>query len=90
MVAGECRACGLELAALERGGRLAGLLTVALAALLITAALGLESVIRLPLWMIVALWAPVTVASVLFALRLAKTASVWRSYERRPEAEDRR
>lgn len=90
MVAGECRACGLELAALERGGRFAGLLTIALAALLITAALALESLVQLPLWLIVALWVPVTVASVLFALRLAKTASVWRHYQRQFENEERR
>ncbi len=86
MVAGECSACGLDLAALERGGRLAGLLTIALAALLATAALALEAVVQLPLWLMVAVWVPVTVGSVLFALRLVKTANVWRHYQRRLEA----
>lgn len=83
MVAGECQVCGLELAALERGGRFAGLLTIALAALLISAALALESLVELPLWLVVALWAPMTSATILFALRLAKTASVWRQYQRK-------
>ena len=82
MIAGECSACKLDLAALERGGRFAGLLTIALAALLATAALALEAVVQLPLWLMVVVWAPVTMGSVLFALRLVKTASVWRHYAR--------
>lgn len=89
MVAHECRACGQELAGLERGGRFAGLLTIALAALLITAALGLESLVRLPAWLLIAVWVPVTMGSVLFVLRLVKTASVWRQYQRQLETSER-
>ncbi|MEM9085218.1 MAG: DUF983 domain-containing protein [Pseudomonadota bacterium] len=79
-VAGQCPACGQELAALERGGRLAGLLTIVIAALLITVAMAVEEFLRPPLWFQVVVWAPLTVASVLAALRLFKTASVYRHF----------
>ncbi|MEO1048625.1 MAG: DUF983 domain-containing protein [Pseudomonadota bacterium] len=79
-VAGQCPACGQELAALERGGRLAGLLTIAVAALLITAAIAVEELLRPPLWLQVIVWAPLTVAAVLGGLRLLKTASVYREF----------
>jgi len=83
MVASECSACGQKLAELERGGRLAGLITIAWAAILITAALSLEALIQLPIWLLVLVWVPLTMGSVLFVLRLAKIASVWRQYEAR-------
>ncbi|MEO1648812.1 MAG: DUF983 domain-containing protein [Pseudomonadota bacterium] len=79
-VAGQCPACGQELAALERGGRLAGLLTIAVAALLITAAITVEELLRPPLWLQVIVWAPLTVAAVLGGLRLFKTASVYQEF----------
>ncbi|MDJ0977062.1 MAG: DUF983 domain-containing protein [Erythrobacter sp.] len=80
-VAGTCRACAQPLAELERGGRLAGLLTLLIAALLITAAIALDEYARPPIWVHVILWAPLTVGAVLGALRLFKTASVYRRYE---------
>ncbi|MEO1488269.1 MAG: DUF983 domain-containing protein, partial [Pseudomonadota bacterium] len=57
--------------------------TIMIAAVLILAALGLESVIQLPLWLLVIIWAPLTMGTVLFALRLAKTASVYQQFEAR-------
>lgn len=79
-VAGECRACGLELAALERGGRLAGLITIAIAALLITAALALDEWLRPPIIVHALLWLPLTIGAVLGALRVFKGLSVYRSF----------
>lgn len=81
-VAGECSACGLELAALERGGRLAGLLTIATAFLLMALAFALDEMLRPPIWLHVLLWAPLTVLSVLGVLRLFKAAGVYRQYAR--------
>lgn len=80
-VAGECAACGQPLAGLERGGRLSGLLTILIAALLITAAYALDEWVRPPLWVHVILWTPLTIGAVLGGLRLFKAASVYRQYE---------
>lgn len=79
-VAGECRACGLELAALERGGRLAGLLTILIAALLITGALALDEWLRPPLIVHLLVWPPLTIGGVLGALRVFKGLGVYRSF----------
>ena len=79
-VAWRCSACQQELAALERGGRLAGLLTIAVAALLITAAIAVVELLRPPLWLQVIVWAPLTVTAVLGGLRLFKTARVYRQF----------
>lgn len=76
-----CDACGLDLGALERGGRLAGLFTIVLAALLIGAALGLDALLRPPLWLSALVWAPLTVGGVIFALRFYRTALLYRQYE---------
>lgn len=79
-VADQCRVCALELGAMERWGRVAGIITLLIAALLIAAALALDTYVRPPIWVHVALWVPLTIASVLGALRLMKTAGVYRSY----------
>ncbi|KPP93371.1 DUF983 domain-containing protein [Erythrobacter sp. HL-111] len=83
-IALSCEACGLDLGALERGGRLAGLLTMVLAAVLIGAALGVDALLRPPLWLSALVWAPLTVGGVIFALRFYRTALLYRQYDRRP------
>ncbi len=80
-IAPECGACGLELAPLAHGGRLAGLVTMILAALLMTAAVLIDEALRPPIWLQALIWAPLTVAVVLGALRLFKTAFVYQAYE---------
>ena len=87
-VATRCRACGLPLAELERGGRFAGLLTMTIAALLIMIALAIETVWQPPLWLQAAFWAPVTVLSVIGALRLYKTVILYRQYETASERDE--
>lgn len=82
-LADECRACGLDFLSLERGGRFVGILTMLLALVLILAALGIDEWLRPPLWLIFALFAPLTVGSVLVALRLYKTMWVYHQYEER-------
>ncbi|MEM7690741.1 MAG: DUF983 domain-containing protein [Pseudomonadota bacterium] len=83
MVAGRCTACEQPLAELERGGRIAGLLTIAVAAIVMTAAFALDEWVRPPLWLHVVLWAPLTIGAVLFALRFYKVVGVYSAYEKR-------
>jgi uncharacterized protein (DUF983 family) len=80
-LAQECRACGLNLAALERGGRFVGVVTMLLAVVLILAALGVDEWLRPPLWLQMAIWAPVTVGAVIGSLRFYKTMWVYHQYE---------
>lgn len=79
-LAEECRVCALDIAAFERWGRLAGFVTLLLAAILIGAAIALDVYVRPPIWVHVALWVPLTIGGVLAALRLLKTAGVYRSF----------
>lgn len=78
----KCPECELDLGALERGGRFAGMVTVVLAIVLMTIAVGIESTFRPPLWLQAAIWAPVTVGGVIYALRLYKTALLYAAYEK--------
>lgn len=82
-LADECRACGLDLLALERGGRFVGILTMLLALVLIVAALAVDEWLRPPLWASFLFWGPVTVGTVVVALRLYKTMWVYHQYEER-------
>lgn len=76
-----CTACGLDFLLLERGGRFVGVLTMLLAMVVILAALGLDEWLRPPLWLSLVIWAPVTVGTVIFALRCYKTMWVYHQYE---------
>jgi uncharacterized protein (DUF983 family) len=76
-----CGNCGLDLHALERGGRFVGVVTMLLALALILAALAIDEWLRPPLWASFLFWGPVTVAAVLFALRFYKTMWVYHQYE---------
>jgi uncharacterized protein (DUF983 family) len=82
-LAEECSACGLDFLALERGGRFVGVVTMLLALALILAALGVDEWLRPPLWASLLFWGPVTVGSVIFALRFYKTMWVYHQYEER-------
>ena len=81
-VALNCENCDLNLGTLERGGRLVGVLTALVAVILILVAYAVEASLRPPLWLQVAFWAPVTIAVVIFVLRLFKTVMLYASYER--------
>jgi uncharacterized protein (DUF983 family) len=80
-LADDCSACGLDFLALERGGRFVGVVTMLLALVLIMAALGVDEWLRPPLWASFLFWGPVTVGSVVFALRFYKTMWVYHQYE---------
>ncbi len=80
-VALTCAHCELDLGALERGGRLAGVLTAFLAIVLMLAAFGIEAAFRPPILLQAAFWAPFTMVTVIGALRLFKTALLYAAYE---------
>ncbi len=82
-LAEECRACGLDFHALERGGRFVGVVTMLLALMLIMAALGIDEWLRPPLWLSLLVWGPVTIGAVVFALRFYKTMWVYHEFEER-------
>jgi uncharacterized protein (DUF983 family) len=82
-LADECANCGLDIINLQRGGRFVGVVTMLLALVLILAALGVDEWLRPPLWASLLFWAPVTVGSVIAALRFYKTMWVYHQYEER-------
>lgn len=84
-LADECANCELDILSLERGGRFVGVVTMLLALVLILAALGVDEWLRPPLWATFLFWGPVTVASVVFALRFYKTMWVYHQYEERQQ-----
>jgi uncharacterized protein (DUF983 family) len=84
-LADACSVCGLDLLGLERGGRFVGVVTMLVALVLIMAALGVDEWLRPPLWASFLFWGPVTVGSVIFALRFYKTMWVYHQYEERAE-----
>jgi uncharacterized protein (DUF983 family) len=78
----ECSNCGLDFTKYERGGRLGGMLTAIVAIVLILIAYLIESTLRPPLWLQAAFWAPVTVGTVIYSLRLFKTVLLYAAYEK--------
>jgi len=80
-LADKCSKCGLDFLGLERGGRFVGVVTMLLALVLILAALGIDAWLRPPFWLQLAIWAPVTVGAVIFALRFYKTMWVYHQFE---------
>ncbi|MEL6529068.1 MAG: DUF983 domain-containing protein [Pseudomonadota bacterium] len=80
-IALSCNKCGLSLSQLERGGRLAGLVTILVAAIFIGAAMAVDIYLAPPFWLQVAIWAPMTMVMVIGTLRFYKTALLYRQYE---------
>ena len=84
-VAMKCSACGLDYTKHERGGRVSGLFTVLIAIILIVIAVAIESTFRPPLWLQAAFWAPVTLGTVIYSLRLFKAVLLYASFENSKE-----
>lgn len=80
-IALSCEKCDLSFAELERGARLAGLVTILVAAVLISFAMAIDIYLRPPFWLQVLIWAPLTMAVVIGTLRLYKTVLLYRQYE---------
>ena len=77
-----CDECQLDLISLEGGGRFTGLVTMGLAAALIMAAIGIDSIWQPPLWLLPLIWVPVTLLCVVGFLRLYKVVWLYAAYDR--------
>ena len=84
-----CEACGLDYGRYNVGDGPAAFLTLIIGALLIALALTLDSLLAPPLWLHILLWVPLTVAAVIYGLRIAK-AALLASEHQRQAAEGRR
>ncbi|MBN8844174.1 MAG: DUF983 domain-containing protein [Sphingomonadales bacterium] len=77
-----CTACGLDFGRYNVGDGPAAFLTLIVGALLIALALGLDSAFSPPLWVHVVLWVPLTIAAVVYGLRLGKAALLASEHQR--------
>lgn len=75
-----CRACGLDLSAFNVGDGPAAFLTLGVGTLVTVLAVALELAAAPPFWVHVLIWPPVTLASVLASLRIAKAALIYAEY----------
>lgn len=69
-----CDKCGIDYSAFNVGDGPAALLTMAIGALIIVAAINLEIAAHPPFWVHALIWVPVTVILVVLSLRFAKGA----------------
>lgn len=69
-----CVACELELARHEPKGRALYLVVLPVTILLILAALKLDGIVQLPVWVLVPLWGIAVPVAIIAALRFAKAA----------------
>lgn len=84
-----CTGCGLDYGRYNVGDGPAAFLTLIIGALLIVLAISLDFAVNPPLWVHVLLWVPLTAASVVYGLRLAKGALIASEHQRQA-AEGRR
>ncbi len=78
--ADRCSACGLDYDQFNVGDGPAAFLTLIIGTVITALAIALELTLHPPLWLHVLIWVPVTAASVLYALRLAKGALLAAEY----------
>ncbi|TRD10542.1 DUF983 domain-containing protein [Erythrobacter insulae] len=86
-IAISCESCGLDFSELERGARWSGLLTILIAVVLISAAIGIDMALQPPFWLQAVFWSAATITAVLGGLRLYKTALLYAQYEAQSDKE---
>ena len=72
--ADRCSGCGLDFSRFNVGDGPAAFLTLILGALVVAGAITLELTLHPPLWLHMLIWIPVTLAGVIWSLRIAKGA----------------
>jgi uncharacterized protein (DUF983 family) len=72
--ADRCSACGLDFTQFNVGDGPAAFLTLILGTIVVIGAIMLELTLHPPLWLHMLIWIPVTLAGVIWSLRLAKGA----------------
>jgi uncharacterized protein (DUF983 family) len=75
-----CRACGLDLTQFNVGDGPAAFLTLILGTIVVAMAIVVELKLHPPLWLHMLIWIPVTLAGVIWSLRLAKGALLAAEY----------
>ena len=77
-----CRVCALDFESYNVGDGPAAFLTLIIGALLIAIALTFDALVHPPLWAHVLLWIPLTVAAVVYGLRVGKAALLASEHQR--------
>ncbi|HET6537692.1 MAG TPA: DUF983 domain-containing protein [Sphingopyxis sp.] len=75
-----CAGCGLDFSRSEAGGRFAAIITFLFAALLIGLAMALDEMADPPLWLQLAIWAPLTAVGVIYVVRFSKAGLLMLRY----------
>jgi uncharacterized protein (DUF983 family) len=81
--ADHCRVCGLDLAAFNVGDGPAAFLTMIIGGLVVVLAVSLQLAVEPPWWVHALLWVPLTTASVVLGLRVAKAALLQSEFRNR-------
>ncbi|MBL0914950.1 MAG: DUF983 domain-containing protein [Sphingopyxis sp.] len=77
-----CASCGLDFNRYNVGNGPAAFLTLIVGALLIAAALTLDTMLNPPFWLHVVLWVPLTIVAVVYGLRVGKAALLASEHQR--------
>jgi len=78
--ADRCRSCDLDFTRFNVGDGPAAFLTLILGTIVVIGAITLELTLHPPLWLHMMIWIPVTLAGVIWSLRLAKGALMSAEY----------
>ncbi|WP_414711367.1 DUF983 domain-containing protein [Sphingomonas sp. UBA978] len=78
--ADRCPSCGLDFTQFNVGDGPAAFLTLILGTLVVAGAITLELTLHPPLWLHMLIWIPVTLAGVVWSLRIAKGALMSAEY----------
>lgn len=77
-----CRACGLDYGKFNVGDGPAAFLTLIVGALIVALAIWVEVTFTPPFWVHIVLWTPLTVAAVIWGLRMGKAALLYMEFSR--------
>lgn len=77
-----CRACGLDYGKFNVGDGPAAFLTLIVGALIVALAIWVEVTFTPPFWVHIVLWTPLTVAAVIWGLRMGKSALLYMEFSR--------
>jgi len=78
-----CAACGLDFSKFNVGDGPAAFLILIIGALIVALAVTTELAFSPPFWVHLLLWPPITLAAVIFSLRLGKAVLLGLEYEHR-------
>ncbi len=78
-----CRVCSLDFQSYNVGDGPAAFLTLIVGALIVVAALVVDSAFAPPFWLHIILWVPLTVGAVVYGLRVGKAALLASEHQRK-------